>query len=405
MYEFRMPSLGADMKAATLIDWKIKPGDKVNRGDIIAELETEKGDIDVEVFEDGIVDQILVEPGNKLPVGTILAIIKQDGEEVEAPEKELITAGTKEAKPKAPEPKISRPGYQEPEIKEKHRVRASPLAKKVAADLGIDLAQVKGSGPGGAIEKADVERTAAELKKEEKPPEMVSPKEKEVGAERPAGMRQAIAAAMSRSNREIPHYYLETTIDMTQPLKWLEMENKKRDIKKRLLPAVILMKAVAKALTDVPELNGYWQNDQLEIQDGIHIGFAISLRQGGLIAPAIHHVDLKRMDELMPDMLDLTMRARSGKLRSSELTDSTITITNLGDRGVETVYGVIYPPQVALVGFGKVTERPWAENGMLDVRPVLTATLSADHRATDGHKGALFLEALNRHLQDIENYD
>lgn len=400
-----MPSLGADMKAATLIEWKVKPGDRVSRGDIIAELETEKGDIDVEVFEDGVIDQLIVQPGNKLPVGTVLARIKQEGGEIPLEEKR-DGEKVQEQELEEEKPAITRPGYDKETVQERLRVRASPLAKRVASELGVDLSKVKGTGPNGAIEKADVERAADDLKKVEKQPEIVSEvTEKRTIGEQTGGMRQAIAAAMSRSNREIPHYFLKTDINMSETLKWLEAENQKREIKERLLPAVILIKAVSKALNDVPELNGYWKNDQLEIQDAIHIGFAISLRKGGLIAPAIHHVDLKSLDELMKDMLDLTMRARTGKLRSSELTDSTITITNLGDRGVETVFGVIYPPQVALIGFGKISERPWAENGMLGVKKILTVTLSADHRATDGHKGAVFLEKLKHYLQDTSCYE
>jgi pyruvate dehydrogenase E2 component (dihydrolipoamide acetyltransferase) len=215
-------------------------------------------------------------------------------------------------------------------------------------------------------------------------------------------MRRAIAAAMARSNREIPHYYLETQIDMSAALRWLTATNQTRPVQQRLLPAVLLIKAVARALKEVPELNGYWMDDRNQPQEAVHIGFAISLRQGGLVVPAILHADQKNLDELMAAMSDLIQRARAGRLRSSEITDGTITITNLGDRGVETVYGVIYPPQVALVGFGRVMERPWAENGMLGVRPVLTATLAGDHRATDGHRGAQFLEALNRWLQHPE---
>jgi pyruvate dehydrogenase E2 component (dihydrolipoamide acetyltransferase) len=215
-------------------------------------------------------------------------------------------------------------------------------------------------------------------------------------------MRRAIAAAMARSNREIPHYYLQTRIDMSRALKWLEAENLKRPLKQRLLLAVLLLKAVSRALIDVPELNGYWLDDHHEPQEAIHIGFAISLRQGGLIAPAIHNVDLLSLDELMEAMHDLIARTRSGGLRGSEMTDGTITVTNLGDMGVETVYGVIYPPQVALVGFGKVVELPWAESGMLGIRPVLTATLAADHRATDGRRGGQFLDALTQYLQEVE---
>lgn len=213
-------------------------------------------------------------------------------------------------------------------------------------------------------------------------------------------MRRAIAAAMARSNREIPHYYLQTRIDMSRTLHWLESENLKRSIKERILPVVPLIKAVTLALGDVPELNGYWLDDRHQPQEAIHVGFAISLRQGGLITPAILNADLKNLDELMEALRDLITRTRSGRLRSSEVTDATISITSLGDLGVETVYGVIYPPQVALIGFGKIMEQPWAENGMLGVRPVLTATLAADHRATDGLRGAQFLDALNRYLQE-----
>jgi pyruvate dehydrogenase E2 component (dihydrolipoamide acetyltransferase) len=215
-------------------------------------------------------------------------------------------------------------------------------------------------------------------------------------------MRQAIAAAMSKSNREIPHYYMETSIDMTNALRWLEEENLKRTIRDRLLPVVVLVKAVAKSLTEVPELNGFWIDGAHQVSEAIHIGFAINLRQGGLITPAIHDADMKGLDELREAINDLITRTRSNKLRSSELTDSTITLTSLGDRGVEKVFGVIYPPQVALVGLGKITQQPWAVNGALCVRPVLVATLAGDHRATDGHKGGLFLEALNRNLQEVE---
>ena len=217
-----------------------------------------------------------------------------------------------------------------------------------------------------------------------------------------AGMRRAIAAAMARANRDIPHYYLEQRIDMSKALKWLEAENLKRSIQNRVLPAVLLIKAVAKALTQVPELNGFWIDDRLQVSEGIHIGFAIALRQGGLVTPAIHHSDLKNMDELMEALRDLIMRTRAGRLRSSELTDATIVVTSLGDMGVEKVFGVIYPPQVALVGFGKVIDEVWVENGMIGVRPVVHATLAGDHRATDGRTGAGFLDVLNKLLQEPE---
>jgi pyruvate dehydrogenase E2 component (dihydrolipoamide acetyltransferase) len=216
-------------------------------------------------------------------------------------------------------------------------------------------------------------------------------------------MRQAIAAAMARSKREIPHYYLSTNIDLKRALDWLNAENLKRPMEDRLLYGVLLIKAVALTLREFPELNAIWEAGQLVVKPEIHVGVAISIRQGGLIAPALHLADKKSLSELMHDFRDLVQRARAGSLRSSELSDSTITVTSLGEQGVESVFGIIYPPQVALVGFGKIADRPWVVDGQaLAVRPVITATLSADHRVSDGHRGGLFLSSLDRCLQQPE---
>lgn len=392
MGEFRMPSLGADMEAGTLVEWLVKPGDRVERGDIIATVETEKGLFEVENYEDGVVAELLVSPGTRVPVGTVLATLTSEGAPPEEGAQPVMVSAPGYVRPfpvpESPPPTVS------PE-----RVPTSPSARKLATELGVALSDIRGTGPHGAIQRGDVEMAARGRTAAVPAPRSA---EKPVAADYQAGMRQAIAAAMSRSNREIPHYYLESVIDMDTPLRWLAGENAKRSIKERILPAVLLLKGVAKALADVPELNGFWLDGRHSIQESIHLGFAISLRQGGLIAPAIHNVDLLGLDELMAAMRDLIGRTRAGRLRSSEMTDATLTVTNLGDLGVNAVYGVIYPPQVALVGFGRISERPWAENGMIGVRNVVTATLAADHRATDGHRGSQFLESLGRHLQSPE---
>lgn len=417
MAEFLMPSLGTDMEAGTLVEWMVKPGDKVKRGDIMAIVETVKGVIEVEVFEDGVVTELLVPAGTEVPVGTLLAFIGEKMPAAAAAQAVAMPAGAPQM-PAAPPP-FSPPTGAAPPAPNGKRLRVSPVARRLAEELGVDLSQVQGTGPHGAVSRADVEAAAAAqaarqaAKPATAPPAAVPPpKPAELAPTLPppvetaprgdvyAGMRRAIAAAMSRANRDIPHYYLETRIDMSRTLTWLEAENLKRPIKERILPAVLLLKAVAKALVAVPDLNGYWIDDQLRPQEAIHIGFAIALRQGGLVTPALHHVDLRSLDELMADLRDLITRTRAGRLRSSELTDATITLTNLGDLGVEKVYGVIYPPQVALVGFGKVVEQVWVEKGMLGIRPALTATLAGDHRATDGRVGGQFLEALNRSLQE-----
>jgi len=207
---------------------------------------------------------------------------------------------------------------------------------------------------------------------------------------------------MARSKRDIPHYYLSTVIDVSRATRWLAAENAGREMPDRLLMAVLLLKGVALALREVPELNGFWQDGAFVPGSGIHVGTAISLRGGGLVAPALHDTDRKTPDALMRDLRDLVQRARSGTLRSSELTDATITVSNLGEQGVDEAFGIIYPPQVALVGFGRVSDRPWAVDGRVEVRPMLTASLSGDHRATDGHRGGLFLTALDRLLQEPE---
>lgn len=376
MIEFQMPSLGADMEAGTLTEWLVKPGDLVKRGDIIAVVETQKGLIDIEVFDEGTISELLIKENEKVPVGTVMALIASDKEGVKKEEK------------------IPEKIVEEKEIIEKmivsemlHGIKASPLAKRIATEKGVDLTSVKGTGEGGAITKEDVEKAIVE--------KMAPKEEKKIIATE--SVRMAVAAAMSKSNREIPHYYLETKVDMSKALAWLTEANKQRTVKQRLLPVVLLLKAVSKALLEVPDLNGYWENGLQQKKD-INIGFVVSLRTGGVMIPAIHDADKKSLDEMMGSLNDIIPRARAMKLRSSELSESTITVTNLGEGNVETVFGVIYPPQVAIVGFGSIAEQPWADSGMLDVRPVLTVSLSADHRATDGATGSRFLMAIKNYL-------
>jgi pyruvate dehydrogenase E2 component (dihydrolipoamide acetyltransferase) len=370
MAEFVMPKLGADMSAGKLIAWRKKPGEKVNRGDIIADVETDKADIEVEVFTSGIIDRFLVQPGEKVPVGTVLAIIREEGERVEPP---------------APTPPVSAPP-------KPARIRISPAAKKLAAELGVDPTTVTGTGPAGRITREDIERAASV-----KP---AQPIQAEAASDRQARMRQAIAAAMARSKREIPHYYLGATIDMTRATDWLAQENLKRPVEDRLLYGALLIKAVALALKEFPQLNSSWIDGRVVANPDINVGVAISLDGGGLVAPCLHNTDQLAVGELMKKFLDLVKRARAGTLRSSELSDSTITVTSLGERGVEAVFGIIYPPQVALVGFGKLVERPCTVDGKVVSRPTVYASLSGDHRVSDGHGGALFLSAVDRLLQE-----
>ncbi|MEV6020192.1 2-oxo acid dehydrogenase subunit E2 [Streptomyces sp. NPDC051997] len=293
------------------------------------------------------------------------------------------------------------------------RPRATPYARRLARDLGIDLNEVRGTGQDGAARAADV-RTAMRARTGGEEPETPDRHRRDGRERAPAAvttpgpeqrtdaMRRAIASLMSRSKREIPHYYLSTTIDLAAAEDWRRRTNRGRTPADRLMPAALLLKAAAVAAREVPELNGYWQDDGFVPGAEVHLGVAVSLRQGGLLAPVIHRADTLPPDALMARLKDLVQRARRGRLRGSETTGATLTVTNLGEQGAETVFGVIHPPQVALVGFGAVVDRPWATNGLLGVRPVVTATLAADHRATDGAVGARYLTAVDRLLQRPE---
>lgn len=371
MADFIMPSLGADMTEGLLVTWRVKPGDRVRQGDIMAEIETQKGLFEIEAFAAGVVGPLLVQPGpDKIAVGTVLTII-------------------------SPAVESSSPA---PVTTDK-RLKVTPVARKLAAENNIDLNQISATGADDAICLADVERALVDVAEGNLSD---SATEEKAPTDFKAGIRQAIASAMSLSNRDIPHYYLAADIDMSQALEWLAEYNRQRSVRERLLPVVLSLKAVALALKKVPELNAHWIDNQLQLKQDVHIGFAVALRGGGLMTPVVHQVDKLALDELMAALADLITRTRSGKLRGSDMVDGGITVTSLGDLGVREVFGVIYPPQVALVGLGRIADRPWAENRALSVRPVQTVTLAADHRAGDGLMGAQFMEILNRLLQEPE---
>jgi pyruvate dehydrogenase E2 component (dihydrolipoamide acetyltransferase) len=270
----------------------------------------------------------------------------------------------------------------------------SPAARRLASERGVDLQQLTGTGPGGAITLADVE--AAQAKQ---PPAEVT--RRRTGFD-PAAMRQAIGAAMSRSKREIPHYYVTQTVEISAALRRLEQMNSERPPPRRVLPAAMFLRAIALALAKTPELNGFWEDGRFRPGDGLHIGWAIALRGGGLLAPAIRDAGLRTLDELMAAMRDLVQRARASGLRGSELSDPTVTVTSLGDRGAESVLPIIYPPQVAMIGVGRIVTRPWVVDGAIGPRPVVTMTLAGDHRASDGHRGGILLAEIDRLLQEAE---
>jgi pyruvate dehydrogenase E2 component (dihydrolipoamide acetyltransferase) len=459
-----MPSLGADMDAGTVTEWRIGPGDTVRRGDIVAVVETDKADIEIESFHDGVVVELVVPAGVRVPVGTTLATLAPTGAAetgaspgeapaapVPAPTPVPVTAPAP-----APAPVPVAPEVGDHDTGAQHRAR-SPLVRKLARERGVDLAHVDGTGPGGTITRDDIERAAARDDIEqvaarddiaragaglqpvpsgngervratprartlakargvdlrsltgtgpagavtgadvEKAPEV--PDQARRAADPAVAMRAAIAGLVTRSNRDIPHYYVESRLDLTATMAWLAEHNADRPPARRVLPAAVLLRAVALAAQEVPSLNGWWRESGFEPAATVDVGVVVSLRSGGLLVPVIRDGGGRGVDETMSELRDAVGRARAGRLRASELSDPSITVTNLGDLGAEVVYGVIYPPQVAIVGFGRILDQPWVSDGAVVVRPVVRATVAADHRASDGAHGARFLTLLQRALE------
>ncbi|MGI9529514.1 MAG: dihydrolipoamide acetyltransferase family protein, partial [Acidimicrobiia bacterium] len=425
-----------------LVAWLVGPGDTIERGQIVAEVETDKGIIEVECWEDATVDELLVEAGEvRLAVGTPIARLRSaDDVPTSAP-----------AEPSAPAAVAPEPAEESPEVVP----RITPPVRHLAHELGVDIDGIAATGPGGMVTRGDVKRgvaptapsngrTGARVATRVK----ASPRARRVAAEagvdlglvahsrsdgmvvaadvapllgdQPApsvepvaaaaapvdkaqAMRIAIARSMERSKREIPHYYLGTTVDMHRAIAWLEEFNDERPIMDRVLPAALLLKAAARALVEFGDLNGHWVDGGFRPADSVHLGVAVSLRGGGLVAPAILDADSLTPSEMMEALADLVARARAGRLRGSEMTEQTATVTNLGARGVDETFPVIVPPQVAIIGFGRVADAPVVVDGQLAVRPVVHVTLAADHRVTDGHTGGLLLLAIDRLLQEPED--
>lgn len=434
MIEFRMPSLGADMEDGVFVEWRVAPGEPVTRGQVACVVETQKGAIEVEIWDTGTVARLLAQPGQRIPVGRAMAIVASAEEDWRAVASATAGLAATAAAPAAvaassplaaappapaaglpsqpaPAPPTSTPVTARPALPP----RASPAARRRAAELGVDLDALAAATAGAPINVADVERAAATgaaptaavpLAAQAAAPIAAPPAAPTAAAPAPASpeaaMRAAIAAAMTRSKREIPHYYLGSEIEVERALQWLENFNASRPLADRVLFAALALRAVALAVRAVPDLNGQFVDGRFRRSEAIHVGVVTSLRGDGVVVPAVHDADRLTLPELMASLRDVIGRARSGRLRSSDLADSTITLTNLGDLGVETVYGVIYPPQVALVGLGRVFPRATVRDGAIVATRVVNATLSGDHRVTDGLAGARFLAALRARFDDPE---
>lgn len=395
-FEYELPSLGADMDEGRVVEWRVGVGDTVHRGDVVAIVETEKSDIDIEIWTDGVVVDLLVDVNELIPVGTPVMRLRAIG----AAPQEFPPQESAPSDPASEErAEVVDDGGRAQDVVPAGRVRASPLARRLAAERDVDLGSVHGSGPDGAVVRADLDTAVP----------ATMPVTDEPGGEKPAAkrdptdaMRGLIAERMSTSNREIPHYHLERDVDLTVLLAWLEESNTYRPIAGRVLPAAVYIRAVALAAARHPEVNGFWVDGGFEPGEAVNVAMAISLRRGGLVTPHIADADDRDLDEIMEMLRERVAASRTGSLRGSWMTGSTITITNLGDTGADLVHGVISPPQVALVGFGRVSERPWVVDGDVVARSIVTVSLAADHRATDGATGSRFLTTLAELLEHPE---
>ncbi|MEI8595551.1 dihydrolipoamide acetyltransferase family protein [Photobacterium sp. Hal280] len=406
-FDIVMPSLGADMRDGMLTEWLVAEGDHVNKGDSIAVIETNKGAIEMESYHTGTISRLLVQPMTTLPVGAILANIDPDAEtdigtsdETPAPEQ---LSPQRQDKPQAtpvPAPDQAKAASARSETSVP---LASPVVRTMARQQQLDLQGITGSGPSGAILLRDLNKAHQAQQSSDAAPRARSSTavttDTDANRRNQAAMRAAIGAAMEKSKREIPHYYLSHDIDLSTAQQWLNDQNAGRDPEDRLLLPALLIRAVATLLPHFPSLNGFYQNGGFDQAQAVHIGTVISLREGGLMVPAIHHADQLSLNDTMLALRDISLRSRTGRLRSSELTDATITMTSIGERGCDGVFGVIYPPQVAILGFGRLRQSPQVKNNQIEICDTLTVTLSADHRVSDGIQGAKFLHALSQQLQ------
>jgi pyruvate dehydrogenase E2 component (dihydrolipoamide acetyltransferase) len=425
LIDITMPALGADMRDGTLMEWQVKPGDRVEKGDIIAVIETSKGAIDMESYHSGTITELLIEPDIKLPVGSVIARMQSDTPVSDISEQTQPAFATEETVKPLPEPKADELPLYMPANKTRVATReltplsdtvthpeqlkyidsassadqqhqyASPIARKTAHLSGIELSTLTGSGPFGAVLLRDLPidadfPTSSPMVKNTTERQEMSP------------MRQAISDAMSRSKKEIPHYYLSLEIDLTKVQIWLAEQNQHREPEQRLLLPAVILNVIARQLVKFPDLNGFYQDGHFTPSAEVNIGNTISLREGGLVIPAILNAEQLTVDQTMDALRDLAERSRRGRLRSSEISQTTITVTSIGERGADSIIGVIYPPQVAIIGLGRQRQAPVVKDNQIEIGEIMTVTLAADHRVSDGVTGARFLQALAKQLQHPE---
>ncbi|HXT46808.1 MAG TPA: dihydrolipoamide acetyltransferase family protein [Pseudonocardiaceae bacterium] len=408
MPEVLMPRLSDTMQEGVLSQWRKHEGDPVHQGDVLAEIETDKATMELEAYDEGTLSRLLVEEGATIPIGTPIAVIDTPAASA-APAPSPPAAAQQPATP----PTVATPT---PPSSDVSASRASPLARRIAREHGVDLATISGSGPGGRIVRGDIEAaiaanaqpgTAPPPTPTSRPPEppsspaavplpVAGPDVEELALTR---MRRLTAQRLTQSAQQAPHFYLTRVVDADPLLAFRKQVN--ADLEStgiRVSVTDLLVKACAQALTAHPEVNSSWADTRVLRYHRVHIAVAVAL-DDGLVAPVIHDAHRKTLSEISREAHDLVTRARAGRLSVEDITGGTFTISNLGMYGIDQFTAVINPPEAAILAVGAATPNPIVRDGQLSVGTTMTLTLSIDHRVIDGATGARFLTDLTTLLQ------
>ncbi|WP_425153176.1 pyruvate dehydrogenase complex dihydrolipoamide acetyltransferase [Candidatus Palauibacter sp.] len=426
-----MAQLSPTMEEGKLIEWKVAEGDTVSQGDIVAEIETDKANMDVEALGGGVLRKIVVQAGATVPVGALIGVIAAPGESIDALLAEAAAARTAEAAP--PEPAVAPPedatavkepvGATEARTADEPagagagagtraaggRIKASPVARRMAAEGGIALASLTGSGPGGRIVKADVEaalasRTAAAPPRGPTPvlpPLTPAPPplpHLEDRVEEPSQMRKAIARRLVQSIGPVPHFFLTTEVDMGRALE-LRADLNARFAEGRIGVNDLLLKATAEALNRHPAVNASWEENAIRYHGAVHVGIAVAV-DGGLITPVLRDAGRKGLRRISTEARDLITRARGRKLAPEEYQGGTFSVSNLGMFEIDQFTAIINPPEAAILAIGQTVEKPVVVAGEVVVRKRMRVTMSCDHRVIDGATGAAFLGTFKAMLEN-----
>lgn len=401
-----MPKLSDTMQEGIILKWLKKEGDEVESGDVLAEVETDKANMELEVFESGVIRKLFGAEGDGVPVGDLIGILADDAEEDISDLMPGAGGGSAEAKPEpssepseAPAPAAAAKDSPAPEAtasSEAGRIKASPVARKVAEDKGIDLATLKGSGPGGRIIKRDVEGATVSKAPASRPPVLPAADGPEVTEVPMTNMRQIIARRMQESKFQAPHFYVSMDIDMGKAVA-LRQELKALDVKFSFNDLVL--KAVGNALAKVPNMNANFDGQKLLRFRDAHVGFAVAF-EGGLITPVVRNANRKTLGAIAQETKDLIERAKVKKLKPDEYTGGTFTVSNLGMFGVEDFTAIINQPEVGILAVGGIRDEPVVVDGAVVPGKRMKVTVSTDHRAADGADAAQFLVEVKKILEN-----